>query len=37
MLKNEMKCEECAMICKFCGNEIDENVAFCPFCGTSLS
>ena len=26
-LKNERVCENC-------GNEIDENVAFCPFCGT---
>ncbi|MBQ3814951.1 MAG: zinc-ribbon domain-containing protein [Clostridia bacterium] len=21
-------------VCESCGNEIDENVAFCPFCGT---
>ena len=23
--------------CKYCGEKIEENIAFCPFCGSNLS
>lgn len=36
MLKNEMKCEGRSMICKFCGNEIDDHSQFCFVCGQKI-
>ena len=36
MLKNEMKCGGQTMICKCCGNEIDDHSQFCFVCGQKI-
>ena len=29
--------EKTSSKCKYCGEKIEENIAFCPFCGSNLS
>ena len=29
--------EEIVSICKYCGENVDENTTFCPYCGSNLA
>ena len=35
--KDKLLEEEIVSICKYCGEKIDENTSFCPFCGSNLA
>ena len=35
--KEELTKEKTSSRCKYCGEQIEENIAFCPFCGSNLS
>lgn len=35
--KEEFKIEKSIRTCKYCGEKIDENATFCPFCGSNLT
>jgi len=35
--KEDLTKEKMSSKCKFCGEKIEENIAYCPFCGSNLS
>ena len=35
--EGEMTKEKMGSKCKFCGEKIEEDIAYCPFCGSDLS
>jgi len=35
--KENVTIEKKSSRCKYCGEKIEENIAFCPFCGSNLS
>ena len=35
--KEDLSIEKTSSRCKYCGEKIEENIAFCPFCGSNLS
>ena len=35
--KDSLTKERISSKCKYCGEKIEENIAFCPFCGSNLS
>jgi len=35
--KENLTKEKISNKCKYCGEKIEENIAFCPFCGSNLS
>ncbi len=37
MQENEMKCGGRIMVCKYCGNEIDDHSEFCFVCGQNIA
>jgi hypothetical protein len=37
MDKSNLIKENMSSKCKYCGEKIEENIAFCPFCGSNLS
>jgi len=35
--KENLRQEKISSKCKYCGEKIEEDIAFCPFCGSNLS
>jgi len=35
--KEDLTKEKMSSKCKYCGEKIEEDIAFCPFCGSNLS
>jgi uncharacterized membrane protein len=35
--KENLTKEKISSKCKYCGEKIEENIAYCPFCGSNLS
>ena len=35
--KEDLTKEKISSKCKYCGEEIEEDIVYCPFCGSNLS